>query len=199
MSGEVHPIDEATTERTNQLIERLAAGDQRAAEDLLPLIYQELRGLAAKRMARERADHTLQATALVHEAYVRLLGPSDKSWNDRAHFFRTAARAMRAVLVDHARAKRADKRGGAAQIADLDANALPESHRPGLDVLILDETLERLTARDPQLGKIAELHFFAGLTHEEVAQVMGLSVRTIERGWRTARAWLRAELGDGVE
>ena len=188
----------AVTEKTNLLIERLAAGDERAAEDLLPLIYNELRALAGKRMARERSDHTLQATALVHEAYMRLVAPGDKPYNDRAHFFRTAAKAMRAVLVDHARAKQAEKRGGGAHPADLDPQAPATPAPPHLDVLILDETLQRLTARDEQLGKIAELHFFAGLTQEEVADVLDVSVRTIERGWRTARAWLRAELGDTV-
>lgn len=182
------------TGRTNALIERMAAGDEGAAEDLLPLIYQELRQLAGKRMASERDDHTLQATALVHEAYLRLAGPGQKPWNDRAHFFRTAARAMRAVLVDHARAKRAEKRGGGAAPVELEEGALALPSDEGPDVLELDETLARLAERDEQLGKIAELHFFGGLTHEEVASTLGVSVRTVERGWRTARAWLAAEL-----
>ncbi|MFT5052436.1 MAG: RNA polymerase sigma factor (TIGR02999 family) [Chlamydiales bacterium] len=187
-------MDDPATQQTLILLGRMADGDAAAAEELLPLIYDELRRLAAKRMGQERSDHTLQATALVHEAYMRLAGPKQTRWNDRAHFFRTAARAMRAVLVDHARARQAQKRGGGLAAVELGPD-IAQSERPPLDVLILDETLQRLTERDEQLGKIAELHFFGGLTHEEVAEAMDVSVRTIERGWRTARAWLQTELG----
>jgi len=187
-------MDLPKTQQTTVLLGRIADGDPAAAEELLPLIYDELRRLAGKRMGQERSDHTLQATALVHEAYMRLVGPKQARWNDRAHFFRTAARAMRAVLVDHARAKQAEKRGGGLAAVEL-GSEISQPERPELDVLILDETLQRLAARDEQLGKIAELHFFGGLTHEEVAEALEVSVRTIERGWRTARAWLQSELG----
>ncbi len=183
------------SERTSILFRRLAEGDRDAAGELLPLLYAELRGLAQRRMAKERSDHTLQATALVHEAYLRLVTPEEASWENRAHFFRAAAQAMRSVLVDHARAKGAAKRGGDGQRVVLAEDIALVEDELG-DVLWIDEAIERLAERDPELARIVELRFFGGLTHEEIARVQGVTVRTIERGWRTARAWLRAEFGD---
>lgn len=181
------PPQEATA-----LFNRLAEGDNSAAAELLPLVYAELRQLAGRRMARERADHTLQPTALVNEALLRMLPSPSRSFNDRAHFFRAAAQAMRAVLVDHARARGAAKRGGDRQRLELD-QALVLSDDRLEDVLFLDEALGRLIELDEELGRVVELRFFAGLTHEEIAGVLGKSTRSIERAWRTARAWLRAE------
>ena len=179
---------------TTRLLQRISAGDARAGDELLPLLYQELKSVAAACMDRERPNHTLQPTALVHEAWMRVIGAREgPTWSGRDHFVRAAACAMRHVLVDHARARAAQKRGNGGRVLPLDSVMASFEERQ-LDVLALDEALERLTAMDEQLGRIVELRFFAGLTIPETARVLGVSTPTVERGWRVARLWLRNEL-----
>ena len=175
-----------------ELLARLRRGDAGAAEALLPRVYDELRALARRAMADERAGHTLQATALVHEAWVRLAGGDAAA--DRSAFLRVAARAMRQVLIDHARRRGALKRGGGAANEGLDAVLVEvEAHSP--DVLALESALERLGAVDASLAQLVELRFFAGLTIEETARVLETSHATVERRWAMARMYLRRELG----
>ncbi|MEO7100180.1 MAG: ECF-type sigma factor [Luteolibacter sp.] len=163
--------------------------ENRSSEQLLPLVYDELRRLAASRMARESAGMTLQPTALVHEAWLRLSGSGDRNWNDRAHFFRAAALAMRRILVDRARQKISIKGGG--RRAELATGPLETTH-PTADerLLVIDESLQRLEKEDPESARIILLKFFAGLTNQEAAATMGVNVRTIERQWAYARASL---------
>jgi RNA polymerase sigma factor (TIGR02999 family) len=182
-----------------QLLDAATAGDPKAAAELLPLVYDELRKLAAARMAEEKPGQTLQATALVHEAYVRLVGPTDApKWDGRGHFFVAAAEAMRRILVDQARRKQTGKHGGGRQRRDLDAEdiAAPE---PEIDVVALDAALSRLAEHDPQKAKLVELRYFAGLTGEQAASVLGMSASAVDRLWVYTRAWLRRELGFGTE
>ncbi|HTS69993.1 MAG TPA: sigma-70 family RNA polymerase sigma factor [Terriglobia bacterium] len=179
-------------EVTNLLIQ-LKNGNQEAESRLVPLVYAELRRLAARYMRGERPGHTLQATALVHEAYLRLAGEKEIDWQNRAHFFAVAAKLMRRILVDHARAKRARKRGGADQNVTLD-EAIVVQPEPRHQFLVLDEALQRLAERDPRQARIVELRYFAGLSEEEAADVLGISVRTVKRDWSVARAWLYQEL-----
>ncbi len=162
---------------------------------LLPLVYDELRSLSEAYLRREATPATLQATALVHEAYMRLAG-SDQSWNDRKHFFRTAARTMRRILVDHARHRDADKRGGGKRAVTLMESALI-SPDEDLDLLALEEALVRLEELDPQKARVVELRFFGGCTIEETAETMDVGTATVERHWRFARAWLREAILDG--
>ena len=171
-------------------------GRQPEAKDrLYALVYAELRRLAASRMERERASHTLQPTALVHEACLRLLGAGAGHWENRAHFFGAAAEAMRRILVDYARAKRAKKRGGERAKVCLD-EATEVSEETADEVLAVHEALTKLTAVDPDKARIVELRFFAGLTVEETAEVLSVSPRTIKRGWSYAKAWLYREIND---
>jgi RNA polymerase sigma factor (TIGR02999 family) len=175
------------------ILQRLGQGDAGAEAELLALVYAELRGMADAELRGERVDHTLQATALVHEAWLRLVDGSATDWTGRAHFYGAAARAMRQVLVDHARARGAAKRGGGRARTPLDESlALYESR--ALDVLALDEALQRLAAADARAARIVELRFFGGLEIAEIAAALDVSVPTVERSWRMARAWLRAEL-----
>jgi RNA polymerase sigma factor (TIGR02999 family) len=177
-----------------RLLVQLRVGNQDVAGQLVPLIYNELRRIAGAQMRRERPGHTLQATAVVHEAYIRLAGEQEIEWQSRAHFFGIAAKVMRQVLLDHARQRHAHKRGGeGAHKVDIDAELLVADDRLE-DVVALDEILQRLTAIDPEQGRIVELRFFAGLNVEETAEVMGISPRTVKREWRLARAWLDREL-----
>jgi RNA polymerase sigma factor (TIGR02999 family) len=182
------PRDELT-----RLLARWGDGDAAARDQLLAVVYAELRRLAGGYMRRERGDHTLQPTALVHEAFLRLTEGVAVSWEDRSHFFRVAARAMRRVLVDHGRSVRAAKRGEGQKNQLVDEQVAI----PGLnvDVLALDEALTRLGELDDRLLRVVELRFFTGLGVEEVAGLLGLSARTVKRDWRSARAWLLAELG----
>ena len=168
-------------------------GDRSALDRLMPAVYEELHRLAGRYLAREPSDHTLQATALVHEAYVRLVDQRSVRWQNRAHFFGIAAQLMRRILVDHARRRDAAKRGDGARPLSLDEAA---DHTPShpLDILELDRALERLTALDSEQGRIVEMRFFGGLTVEESAEVLGVSPRTVKRQWRAARAWLYREL-----
>jgi len=176
------------------LLAQLREGKRDAADQLIPLIYNELRKMAGACMQRERAGHTLQATALVHEAYMRLAGGQQGPWQNRAHFFALAAHSMRQVLMDHARRRHADKRGGAeARKVEIDAELFIDENKLE-DVIAVDEALERLAKIDPRQSQLVELRFFAGLDVEEAAEVMGVSPTTIKREWRSARAWLHGEL-----
>lgn len=174
------------------LLQRMRVGDSGAASDLMPLIYKELHAIAARHMRNERPNHTLQSTVLVHEAFLQLAGTSKVDWQSRAHFFALASRAMRRVLVDHARAVNADKRPGAHQRVELDSGLGASENI--VDLLALDEALERLATWDERQSQIVEMRFFAGLSFEEIAEVIGISERTAKRDWTMARAWLHTEL-----
>ena len=181
------------------LLAELRAGSNGALDRLLPLVYGELRRLAARCMQQERAGHTLQPTALVHEAYLRLVGQDRANWENRGQFMGVAGQLMRRILVDYARKRAAAKRGG--PLVTLDENAAHQLADASLpeEILTIHLTLERLERLDPQQGKLVELRYFAGLSAEETAQAMGLPLRTVEREWTTAKAWLRAQLaGDGA-
>ncbi len=179
-----------------RILSDLAQGDVQAAGQLLPLVYEELRKLAAARMAEEPSGNTLNPTALVHEAYLRLVEPADAArWDNRGHFFAAAAEAMRRLLVENARRKRRLKRGGDRRRVSLEA-AESVVQAPSEDLLALDEALTRLTAHDPIKAEVVKHRFFAGLTMPEVARSLGLSVATVERYWTYARTWLYAELAD---
>jgi RNA polymerase sigma factor (TIGR02999 family) len=178
-----------------RILSAIEQGDPLASEQLLPAVYDALRQLAAQRLAQEKPGQTLQATALVHEAYLRLIRPDGSSrWDNRGHFFAAAAEAMRRILVEEARRKKSLKRGGALERRDLDGAQLATSDS-NVDVLALDEALERLAARDPEAARLVGLRFFAGLTMPEAARALGLSERTAERIWSYARSFLRAEMG----
>ena len=171
-----------------------SAGDARALEALLPLVYDELHRQAVRFFHRESAGHTLQPTALVHEVYLRLINQHEVNWQNRAQFFGIAAEMMRRILVSHARGRQAEKRGGAAQRITLDERVAAAPERD-LNLLALDEALTRLGQLDPQKSRLVELRFFTGLSVEETAEVMGVSPRTIDRQWQTAKAWLYREIG----
>jgi len=176
------------------LLGQLPADNQDVAGQLVPLIYDELPRIAGAHIRRERAGHTLQATAVVHEAYLRLAGEREIQWQNRAHFFAIAARAMRQVLLDYARQRHAGKRGGeGAQKVEIDVGLLAGENRIE-DIVALDEVVTRLSALDQQRGRIVELRFFAGLSVEETAEAMGISDSTVKREWRLAKAWLHREL-----
>jgi RNA polymerase sigma factor (TIGR02999 family) len=174
-----------------QILADLAQGDAHAAGRLLPLVYEELRKLAAARLAREAPGNTLTATALVHEAYLRLVGPADAArWDNRGHFFAAAAEAMRRILVDHARRKAAARHGGGRARFELEPD-MAAAREPREDLLALDEARDRLAVEDPLKAEIVKLRYFAGLTLPETAAALGLSERTAGRHWAYARAWLR--------
>lgn len=176
-----------------QLLAAAAQGDEAAFNELLPLVYDELHRQAQSYMARQPHGATLQATALVHEAYLRLAQQADKAWENRVHFFAVAATAMRHVLVDHARARQRDKRGGGALQLSLSA-AANQADEQVWELLALDDALKTLATLDPQQSRLVELRFFGGLTMEETAAALNLSLSTAEREWRLARAWLRLQL-----
>jgi RNA polymerase sigma factor (TIGR02999 family) len=175
------------------LLRQWKGGDDSALDRLLPLVYAELRRIAARHLRRERAGHSLQPTGLVHEADLRLVAAPGPDLQDRAHFFGVSARLMRQILVDHARARGAAKRGGAARRVTLTDHVEPAVERD-LDLLALDEALRRLEEMDPVQGRVVELRYFTGLSIEETAEVLGKSPATVNREWRLARAWLRREL-----
>ena len=177
-----------------RILGAIEAGDPHAAEQLLPLVYDELRKLAAQKLAREKPGQTLDATALVHEAYLRLVdtGRAER-WRSRGHFFAAAAEAMRRILVEKARRKRSRKHGGAHVRKELD-EAIILAPEVGPDILILDEALERLVANDPEAAELVKLRFFAGLTSQQAADALGISARTADRAWSYARAFLLKEM-----
>jgi RNA polymerase sigma factor (TIGR02999 family) len=173
-----------------RVLSAIERGDPRAAEQLLPLVYDELRRLAAHKLAQEKPGQTLDATALVHEAYLRLVGGDDsRRWNDRGHFFAAAAQAMRRILVDNARRKRALKRGDGLRRQPLEAVVAPQIDE---ELVALDEALQELAAADPLKARLVELRYFAGLTGEQAAAVLGIAPATADRHWTYARAWLRS-------
>ncbi len=171
-------------------------GDSNAAERLMPLVYDELRRLARRYLQRERPDHTLQATGLVHEAYLRLVDQNNMPWQNRAQFYSVAAQMMRRILVDHARAHQAVKRGGVREKLEFDEALAPADER-SVDLIALDDALQDLVTFDVRKSRIVELRFFGGLSIEEIGAVLALSPRTIRREWRLAKAWLRRELVKG--
>jgi RNA polymerase sigma-70 factor, ECF subfamily len=170
------------------------AGDRDCQSRLFEVVYAELRRMAAAQLRNERADHTLQPTALVHEAYVRLLGRSDVAWENRAHFFTTAAGTMRRILVDHARARRAQKRDGALERVGLERAPLVLDDEDANRLLIVNDALDQLAQWDERQARVVELKFFGGLTVEEIAEALGISAKTVKRDWALARAWLLTRL-----
>lgn len=175
---------------------QVSGGDRGAVDALLPHVYRELRRLAGGYMKREREGHTLDATGLVHEAYLKLVDQSRVEWQNRSHFFGIAATAMRRILVDHARARDADKRGGGIEHADINDEIIGMDAR-GEEIIAVDDALERLAQWDPVKSRVIELRFFGGLSIEECADVMQVSVATVNRHWRMAKAWLHGELTRG--
>lgn len=184
----------AEPENVTQLLERWGGGDESALCELMPIVYGELRRLAAAYLRRERRGHTLQPTALVNEAYLKLVDQRRARWQNRAQFFGVAAQLMRRILVDHARSRQAAKRGGEHFRLSLE-QIDPASNSPDLSLLAVHEALERLAAIDAEQVRVVELRFFGGLSIEETAEVLGVGHATVEREWKMARAWLRRELG----
>jgi RNA polymerase sigma factor (TIGR02999 family) len=187
-------VDAPSSSEVTALLVRWSRGDRDALEQLLPLVYAECRRIATRQLRRERPGHTLDPTALVHELYLRLVDQRGATWESRAQFFAIAAGLMRRILVDHARGRHAAKRGGSAVLVSLGATAEAAEDPRAADVLAIDEALERLGAHDPDQRRLVELRFFAGLTVEETAHVLGRSPRTVKREWRLAKAWLHREL-----
>jgi RNA polymerase sigma factor (TIGR02999 family) len=175
------------------ILNAVQQGDPKAAEELLPLLYKELRKLAAQKMANEAPGQTLQPTALVHEAWLRLVGSGQEHWNSRGHFFGAAAEAMRRILVERARRRRVLEKGGFGEKSDLDESDLVAT-APAEELLAVDEALDRLAAEDPAAADVVKLRYFAGMTMAEAAEAMGLPLRSAERLWTFARAWLRQAL-----
>ena len=171
------------------ILGEMSKGNNRAADELLPLVYGELRKLAAARMGREAAGHTLQPTALVHEAWLRLVGDGERSWQNRAHFFGAAAEAMRRILIERARRKSRLKRGGGQALLDL-ADFDVAAAMPDEKILLMDEALEEFKAEDPEKARVVLLKFFGGLTNEQTAEILNLNERTVRRQWEFAKAWL---------
>jgi len=179
--------------QVTELLVRWRDGDKAALDALMPLVYSELRRIANRYLQGERSDHTLQSTALVHEAYVRMTNQQLPQWQNRAHFFAVAAQLMRQILVDHARTHRASKRGG--DVYKLALEDAEEQRQPvDVDVVALDDALKTLAAMDSQQSRVVELKFFGGLSNEDTAEVLGVSTSTVKRDWTTARAWLFREL-----
>jgi len=186
-------VQSNSSTQVTQLLGRWRNGDREALDSLIPLVYNELRRIAQHYLRNERPGHTLQSTALVHEAYVRMINQDLPQWQNRAHFFAVAAQLMRQILVDHARAYRSDKRGGGVCNLALDV-AEQDALQVDVDIVALDDALKTLTAMDTQQGKVVELKFFGGLSIEDTAEVLGVSSSTVKRDWITARAWLHREL-----
>lgn len=180
-------------QNVTQLLVEGSKGNKEALDQLLPIVYAELRLQAARFLRRERAGHTLQTTALIHEAYIRLVDQRNVQWQNRAQFFGVAAQLMRRILVDHARTKKRTKRGGSAVRVSLD-QAMVITQEPEIDVVALDQALNRLAEIDPQQSRIVELRFFSGLSVEETAEVLGISPATVKRDWSVAKAWLHREI-----
>ena len=190
-----HNADAADRQQIAQLLTDWANRDPAARDRLMPIVYEELRRLAHHYMRNEREGHTLQTTALVNELYVRLAGLDALAWRDRAHFFAMAATLMRRVLVDYARQRARDKRGGGVSVVPLDEHVIAPQR--AVDVVALDEALERLATVDPQQSRVVELRVFAGLSVEETAEALGISPATVKREWATAKLWLYHELMAG--
>jgi RNA polymerase sigma factor (TIGR02999 family) len=186
-------VQRGASNHVTELLVRWRGGDKAALDALMPLVYSELRRIASRYLQAERSDHTLQSTALVNEAYVRLTSQELPQWQNRAHFFAVAAQLMRQILVDHARRHRASKRGG--NFYKLTLEDAEEQQQPvDIDILALDDALKSLAAMDAQQSRVVELKFFGGLSNEDTADVLGVSTSTVKRDWTTARAWLYREL-----
>lgn len=197
MPAPAHGSHDTGTAKMTSLLNDAGAGDAKASADLLPLVYEELRSLAARKMRQERPDQTLQATALVHEAYLRLVDTSKvQLWESRWHFFAAAAEAMRRILVDNARRRGRLKRGGEFNRVDLDKLELTVNGPPD-ELISLDEALNDLANKHPDKSQLVKLRYFGGLTHEEAAQAMGISTSTADRHWAFARAWLYRHMAAG--
>ncbi len=181
-----------------RILNAIERGDAKATDELLPLVYEELRVLAAQKLSHERPGQTLQATALVHEAYLRLVGGEPQGWSSRGHFFAAAAEAMRRILVERARHRQSAKRGGSLQRVALD-EAVLSVNDPQEDILALDEALDRLAAEDDKLAEVVKLRYFAGLTLNQIAEAMGVTRRTVDRHWALGRAWLYQEMMRGQD
>jgi len=179
-----------------RILNAIELGETQATDELLPLVYDELRRLASQKLFQERPGHTLQPTALVHEVYLRLLGPEQASWKNRAHFFGAAAEAMRRILIDNARRKQRKKRGGSHRRVDLDEAVIADQRRSD-ELLALDEALTRLSEQDPTAAELVKLRYFSGLTLDEIAQIQGVSRRTVATHWTYAQAWLHREITRG--
>jgi RNA polymerase sigma factor (TIGR02999 family) len=178
-----------TISEITQVLQAIGRGEGRASEELLPLVYEELRRLAAARMAQEQPGQTLQATAIVHEAWLRLVGDGERTWQNRAHFFGAAAEAMRRILIENARRKSALKRGGGLARVDIEGLDLAAA-APDDKILLINEALEKLQMEDPEKARIVVMKFFGGLTNQEVAEALSVTERTIERQWAFAKAWM---------
>jgi RNA polymerase sigma factor (TIGR02999 family) len=189
--------DDGAMSDITRILTALDQGDASAAEELLPLVYQELKRVARDRLAREANGQTLQPTALVHEAYLRLVGQGDPGWQNQGHFFAAAAEAMRRILIDNARRKNAARHGGDHKRVELDDQVLAAIEPPADDIIALDDALKRLAAEDPSIARLVELRFFAGLSEEEAAAVLHISRATASRHWTYARAWLHDAMGGG--
>jgi RNA polymerase sigma factor (TIGR02999 family) len=175
------------------MLQAIERGEAHNSAELLPLVYDELRRLAAHKLSQERPGQTLQATALVHEAWLRMVGSDNRQWEGRKHFFAAAAEAMRRILIENARRKQRQKRGGGSELVDIEQIQLAEP-LPSIDLLALDEALERLATEDPDAARLVELRFFAGLTQQQAADLLGISPRSAARTWAYARAWLFQEI-----
>jgi RNA polymerase sigma factor (TIGR02999 family) len=182
------------SQQITHLLKKWSDGDEQALDKLTPLVYDELRQQAARYLHKERPNHSLQATALINEAFLRLIDAKDVQWQSRAHFFAIAANLMRRILVDHARRRDAEKRGGSKMRLTLD-EALAVAKERDVDLLAIDEALDRLARIDEQQARVVELRFFSGLSVEETAAALGVSPKTVKRDWSVARAWLRREIG----
>lgn len=196
MTANQHDDGDDRRDTVSRILQESTLDSPKSADELLPLLYEELRALARARMARESSDQTIQATVLVHEAYLRLVGDADPGWNGRRHFFGAASKAMRRILVERARRRARLKHGGEMQRVDLDEDEIA-IEPPVENVLAVDELVQKLEASDARKGQIVNLRYFAGLTAEETAAAMGLSVGTIEREWRFIKVWLQEELARG--
>lgn len=179
-----------------RILNAIEQGDARAVDALLPVVYQELRRLAAQKLSCEPPGQTLQATALVHEAYIRLVGAEAQNWKSRSHFFAAAAEAMRRILIENARRKQSIKRGGGQQRVEID-DAQLAIEEPSTNIIALDEALTKLAAEEPVIAELVKLRYFAGLTIEQAAKVLGITSRTANRYWAYARAWLYREIAGG--
>jgi RNA polymerase sigma factor (TIGR02999 family) len=185
--------DEKSQEIT-RMLQAWSGGNREALEDLMPLVYDELHRQASRYLRRERSNHTIQTTALIHEAYLQLIDQREVNWQNRAHFFAIAAQAMRRILVNYAKARHREKRGGVNENLPLEEAALVASEGSGVDLVALDEALTRLARLDNQQARVVELRYFSGLSIEETAEVLGVSTATVKRDWNMAKAWLLQEL-----
>ena len=185
---------DASVENLTRLLIEWSNGDSQALEKLAPIVYDDLRRLARRHLQSESPNHTLQGTALVHEAYLRLIDQRHVRWQNRAHFFGISAQLIRRILVDHARARKAEKRGGDGEKVQLE-ESIAAAEDQNVDLVFLDECLKKLANIDPQQTRVVELRYFTGLTVDETAEIMGISPRTVKREWRLAKAWLHREIG----